>query len=138
MHPKWAETAIIQNVVCDRRDPVTLGYSLAAAIFVEMALNAEQEEALHFVLAGPNLLFTGQASIGKSRLVTIILKDCEFRNLKVAVVCLSGIPCMVNCSGLASTVHSFYGIGTADMPANLVLEGQWPLSALYKAFETLM
>ena len=61
--------------------PATLGYSLAAAIFVEMALNAEREEALKFVLAGHNLLITGQAGVGKSRLVTSILKDCESRTL---------------------------------------------------------
>ena len=34
-----------------------------------MALNAEQAEALQFVSAGHNLLITGQAGVGKSRLV---------------------------------------------------------------------
>ena len=72
-----------------------------------MALNAEQTEALQFVSAGHNLLITGQAGVGKSRLVTSILKDCESRNRKVAVVCSSGIACTVYASGLASTVHSF-------------------------------
>lgn len=47
-----------------------------------MDLNTEQAEALQFVSAGDNLLIT----VGKSRLVTSILKDCEARNLKVAMV----------------------------------------------------
>ncbi|XP_078360970.1 uncharacterized protein LOC144645313 [Oculina patagonica] len=97
-----------------------------------MALNAEQEEALQFVLAGHNLLITGQAGVGKSRLVTSILKGCESRNLKVAVVCSSGIACTVYGSGLASTVHSFYGLGTADMPAKLVLERSMATASLVR------
>ena len=52
-----------------------------------MTLNAEQAEALQFVLAGHNLLTTGQAGVGK----TSILKDCESGYLKVAVVCSSRI-----------------------------------------------
>ena len=87
-----------------------------------MALNAEQAEALQFVSAGHNLLITGQAGVGKSSLVASIVKNCEIRNLKFAVVCSSGIACTVYGGGLASTVHSFYSLGTADLPAKLVLE----------------
>ena len=63
-------------------------------------LNAEQEETLQFVSVDHNLLITGQAGDGKSRLVTSIIHDCESRNLKVAVICSSGIVCTVYGSGM--------------------------------------
>ena len=50
-----------------------------------------------------------------------IVKNCEIRNLKVAVVCSRGMACTVYVGGLASTVHSFYGLGMPDLPAKLVL-----------------
>ena len=81
-----------------------------------MALNAEQLATLKFVADGHNIFITGQAGVGKSRLVTSILSDCESRNMKVAVVCSSGIACTVYGRGIASAVHSFYGLGTAEIP----------------------
>ena len=75
------------------------------------ALTAEQEEILRFVRTGHNAL------IHKSTVVTSIRQDCKRRNLKVEVVCSSGIACCVYETGIASTLHSFYGIGAADMPA---------------------
>ena len=100
-----------------------------------MALNAEQAEALQFVSAGHNLLITGQAGVGKSRLVASIVKNCDSRNLKVAVFCSSGIACTVYGSGLASTVHSFYGLGTADLPAKLVLERSMATASLIRKIQ---
>ena len=82
-----------------------------------MALNAEQAEALQIVLAGHNLLITGQAGVGKSRLVASIVKNCEIRNLKFAVVCSSGIACTV------------YGGGRPFCQPNLFWRDQWPRSA---------
>ena len=64
------------------------------------------------------------------KLVTSIIKDCESRSLKVAVVCSSWIACTVYGSGLAATVHCFYGLGTADMPAKLVLERSMATASL--------
>ena len=40
----------------------------------------------------------------------------------MAVVCSSGIACTVDGGGLASNVHSFYGLARADLQAKLVLE----------------
>ena len=34
----------------------------------------------------------------------------------MGIVCSSGISCQVYDSGIASTVHSFYGLMTADLP----------------------
>ena len=42
--------------------------------------------------------------------------------MKVAVVRSSGRACTVYGKGIASTVHSFYGLGTAEIPANMILE----------------
>ena len=102
-----------------------------------MALNAEQAEALQFVSVGHNLLITGEAGIGKSRLVASIVKNCELRNRKVAVVCSSGIASTVYGSGLALTVHSFYGLRTADLPAKLVLERLMATTSLVQKIQDM-
>ena len=65
-------------------------------------------------------MITGQAGVGKSRVVRNILCDCRKKNLTVAVVCSSGIACKVYASLLQ--VHTFYGLGTANLPSNRVLE----------------
>lgn len=81
-----------------------------------MALNKEQPEVRQVAVKGHNLLLTGQAGAGKSRVVGSIIQECNRKNLRVAVVCWSGIACKVYQRGTASTVHSFYGLGTADLP----------------------
>ena len=60
----------------------------------------------------------GQAGVGKSRLVTSTFGDCKSRNVEVGVVLSSGIACIVYGRGIASTEHSFCGLGTVDMLAN--------------------
>ena len=109
-----------KTVFSNRRDPVIFSvgfFFLFSDFFVEMALNAEQAEALQIVLAGHNLVITGQAGVGKSRLVASIVKNCEIRNLKFAVVCSSGIACTV------------YGGGRPFCQPNLFWRDQWPRSA---------
>ena len=49
----------------------------------------------------------------KSRVVNVIRDDCRQHGLKVAVVCSSGIACQVYDRGVASIVHSYYGLGAA-------------------------
>ncbi|XP_074608735.1 ATP-dependent DNA helicase pif1-like [Acropora palmata] len=95
-----------------------------------MALNAEQLAALKFVADGHNIFITGKAGVGKSRPVTSILSDCESWNMKVAVVCSSRIACSVDGRGTVYTVHSFYGLGTAEIPANMILERSTAIASL--------
>ena len=95
-----------------------------------MAVNAEQLAALKFVADGHDISITGQAGVGKSRLVTSILSDCRSRNTKVAVVCSSRIVCTVYGRGIASTVHSFYGLGTAEILANMIMEHSTAIASL--------
>ena len=97
-----------------------------------MGLKAEQLAALKFVADGHNIFITGQAGVGKSKLVTRILSDCELQNMKVAVVCSSGIACTVYGRGIASTVHSFYGLGPAEIPAiSIIFSGEYKTLVLY-------
>ena len=77
---------------------------------------------MQFATSGHNLLLTGQAGAGKSRVVGSILQKCKSKNLRVAVLCSSGIACKVYPPGIASTVHSYYGLGTADLPSRKLLE----------------
>ena len=86
------------------------------------SLTAEQEEIVHFVRSGHNVLLTGQAGVGKSEVVRTLIKYFHSQNRQVAVICSSGIACQVYESGVASTVHSYYGFGTADLPWRQVVE----------------
>jgi len=91
-------------------------------------LTDEQQTVLTFVERGHNILITGQAGTGKSFLVNEIVKQLRLHNKSVAVICSSGLSCTVydNTAGLnASTVHSFYGLQTADLPNNCVIEREF-------------
>ena len=70
----------------------------------------EQADVFQFARSGRNLLVTGQAGTGKSRVVNGIGEDCKQRGLRVHVVCSSGIACQVYDPGVPSTVHS-HGLG---------------------------
>ena len=68
-------------------------------------LTSEQAGNFQFSRSGHNILVTGQAGTGKSRVVNVIRDDCRQRRLKVAVICSSVIACQVYDRGVASTVH---------------------------------
>ena len=85
------------------------------------SLTPEQAEIFQFASTGHNVLVTGQAGTGKSRVVNAIREYCQQRGLKVAVVCSSGIACQVYDPGVASTVHSYYRLGAADLPSEQLL-----------------
>ena len=86
-------------------------------------LTLEQTEVFQFAKSGHNLLVTAQAATGKSRVVNCdaIRDDCQQRGLRVSVICSRGIACQVCDAGVASTVHSFYGLGAVDLPAELLI-----------------
>ena len=84
-------------------------------------LTPEQAEVFQFARSGHNLLVTGQAGTGKSRVVNAIGEDCKQRGLRAHVVCSSGIACQVYDPGVASTVHSLYGLGAADLPSEQLI-----------------
>ena len=85
-------------------------------------LNGDQREIVKFAAKGHNLLITGQAGVGKSEVVKRIIATSNARGKNVGIICSSGISCQVYDRGTASTVHSFYGLMTADLPWRQVLE----------------
>ena len=86
-------------------------------------LTLDQTEVFQFAKSGRNLLVIGQAGTGKSRVVNAIRDECQQCGLPVSVICLSGIACQVYDPGVASTLHSFYGPGAADLMADLLITG---------------
>ena len=70
---------------------------------------------MEFASQGHNLFITGQGGVGKSEVVKRIVQSLKARGKTVGVICSSGIACQVYDRGLASTVHSFYGLSTAEL-----------------------
>ena len=85
-------------------------------------LNPDQEQIVNFAAKGHNLLITGQAGVGKSEVVKRIISDANARGRKIGVICSSGIACQVYDRGVASTAHSFYGLMTAELPWQQVID----------------
>ena len=85
-------------------------------------LTPGQAQTVSVASRGHNLLITGQAGTGKSTVVEEIISNLNAVGLKVAVVCSSGIACTVYEPGKASTVHSHYGLGVADLPWKQLVE----------------
>ena len=94
-------------------------------MFILQRLTDEQAAILRTAKSGHNLLITGQAGTGKSYLVKIIFNHLKACGKNVAIICSSGVSGTVYANmGLKTTVytvHSFYGLGTADLPWNLVV-----------------
>ena len=53
-------------------------------------------------------------------MVNAISDDCQQLDLRVSVICSSEIACLVYDPGVALTVLSLYGLGAADLPAELL------------------
>ena len=52
----------------------------------------------------------------KSEVVKRIMQDAKMMGKTTAVVCSSGISCTVYGKGIGLTVHSWYGLQTAELP----------------------
>ena len=89
-----------------------------------MDLNDDQQVTLRVVSAGHNFFITGQAGSGKSRLVSSIRHYCRTKSKRSAVVFLSGIACTVYPPLVATTVHSFFGLGSANLPSCQLSAGE--------------
>jgi len=65
---------------------------------------------VNFALEGHNLLITGQAGVGKSEVIKAFIGKAKEAGKEIGVICSSGIACQVYDRGVASAVHSFYGL----------------------------
>ena len=80
-------------------------------------------KALDIVERGHNLLVKGQARTGKSFLVRAMYDRLKDQGRKVEIVCASGIAGSVYSDKIrTSTVHACYGLQTANLPSELVIE----------------
>ena len=84
----------------------------------------DQAEVLRVVKTGHNAFITGQVGTGKSHLVKKIFRCLTSQRKKVAIVRASGIAGTVYADLNTSivTVQSFYGLKTAELPWNLVVD----------------
>ena len=87
-----------------------------------MILTPSQREVIRIACLVHDLLVTGQAGTGKSTIVTEIISKLRAAGKSVALVCSSGMSCSVYRPGLASTVHSYYGLITAELRGNLSID----------------
>ena len=93
------------------------------SLFPRLKLTSEQVKALSIVERGHNVLVTGQAGTGKSHLVEAMYDRLRNGGKAVEVVCASGIAGNAYSGKFrTSTAHAFYGLRTADLPSDLVIE----------------
>ena len=74
------------------------------------------QRIVDFAAEGNNLLITGLTRVGKSEVAERIIVTTNARGRNVGIVCSGGTACQVYDHRLASTIHSFYGLMTADLP----------------------
>lgn len=84
------------------------------AVF-RIQLNGYQLKIARFDTEGLNLLIMGKAGVGKTEVVKHIIATVNARGRNVSIVCSTGIARQVYDHGIALTVHSFYGLMTADL-----------------------
>ena len=86
-------------------------------------LTVDQTEVLEVVDRGHVVLITGQARTAKWFFVKEIFQSLSRRGTKCEVICSSGIVGKVyeDITAKVPTVHSFYGLQTADLPRRDVI-----------------
>lgn len=92
-----------------------IGENVSQNGIMTVRLSHGQAEIISLACKGHNLFVTGQGGTGKSTVVREIISNLQAVGRKVSVVCSSGIACTVYDPGVASTVHSYYGLGIADL-----------------------
>ena len=84
-------------------------------------LSEDQRQVLNIVREGHNVFITGQSGMGNTFLVKEIYKEMTRSGKRLAIISSSGIAGTIY-EGHASTVHSFYGLKTADLPWEQVVK----------------
>jgi ATP-dependent DNA helicase PIF1 len=81
-------------------------------------LSNSQRHALDLFKEGKNLLILGAGGVGKSFLIKT-MEECKHDNKKMYLCSTTGISAY-NIGGM--TIHSFMGIGTGDMPVDILIK----------------
>lgn len=84
-------------------------------------LTGDQQKTVDAALSGHNLCIFGRAGVGKTTVVQRIKKVLSSKGINCQIVCPSGVSCDAY-GGAASTVHSYYGLQTAELPVDLLIE----------------
>ena len=63
----------------------------------------------------------GRAGVGKTTVVQTVKKIFESEGVNCQIICPSGGLCDAY-DGVAATVHSYYGLQTAEMPVDLLIQ----------------
>jgi len=86
-----------------------------------MELTNQQQFVANLALQGHNMFITGKAGTGKSFLVKSMFKSLTNLGKKCKIVCPTGIACEAYSEENASTIHSFFGLGVANRPFDVLV-----------------
>jgi ATP-dependent DNA helicase PIF1 len=83
----------------------------------KVVLSQKQQQCLGMMRNGKNVFLTGPAGTGKTLLISTFVKETDDEKV-VAVTATTGTAAiLIN----GTTLHSYLGIGTGDLPADLLL-----------------
>lgn len=86
-------------------------------------LSPEQKQAVLYFLEGYNIFITGKAGTGKSRIIETILNLCKTCDkLKSKVINVTATTGLSAISVSGTTIHSFAGVGTGELPKEYLLK----------------
>ena len=97
-------------------------------------LTRDQLHIFSFATSGHNVCIFGRSGVGKSTVVREIRAELGRIGKKCQIVCSSGISCSVY-NGLAKTVHSHYGLQTAELPVKSLIERSLQRMNIVEQFE---
>jgi len=84
-------------------------------------LSLEQECALQQFENGDNLIVTGPAGTGKTKLIQYFLESAKERKKNIQVCAMTGCAALLLTGCNASTIHSWSGIRTANKDVNTII-----------------
>ena len=84
-------------------------------------LTEEQQKTIDAALSGHNMCIFGCVGVDKTTVVKTIKKVLGSKGLNCQIVCPSGVFCNAY-EGVAATVHSYYGLQTAEMPIDILIQ----------------
>lgn len=87
--------------------------------YLAASLSPSQKRVYDAVLSGESLFFTGNAGVGKSFLLDVIVKRARLMNQNVYVTASTGVSA---CAIGGTTLHSFAGVGLAEEPAQILVK----------------